>query len=251
MNDKLLEKNRYNNKAENILSNIDATHDFVRGPIYLAEPYIMYERVINEQHLYTTNKSSVLEIGAGTGLMSEPLLNKFPTVYVIDISIASLIVFKRRFTHYNNFSCQVADLEFLPFVDQSFDFVFSAGVLSYGDNDRVMREIHRVLKTGGKYICVDSLNNNPIYRLNRWLHFLKGSRSKSTLARMPSLKMLEDYKEFFGLAKIYYFGSISWMMPLVAWATSQNFAFYLSHRFDKLINCRSSAFKFIMIAEKR
>jgi ubiquinone/menaquinone biosynthesis C-methylase UbiE len=37
-------------------------------------------------------------------------------------------------------------MEKLPFADQSFDLIVSAGSLSYGDNDIVMNEIYRVLK---------------------------------------------------------------------------------------------------------
>jgi ubiquinone/menaquinone biosynthesis C-methylase UbiE len=40
-------------------------------------------------------------------------------------------------------------MEKLPFADQSFDIIVSAGSLSYGDNDIVMNEIYRVLKNKG------------------------------------------------------------------------------------------------------
>jgi ubiquinone/menaquinone biosynthesis C-methylase UbiE len=46
--------------------------------------------------------------------------------------------------------------------------IVSAGSLSYGDNDKVLDEIYRVLKNKGAFIAIDSLNNNPIYRLNRF-----------------------------------------------------------------------------------
>jgi ubiquinone/menaquinone biosynthesis C-methylase UbiE len=52
-------------------------------------------------------------------------------------------------------------MEKLPFADQSFDIIVSAGSLSYGDNDIVMNEIYRVLKLQGVFIAIDSLNNNP------------------------------------------------------------------------------------------
>jgi ubiquinone/menaquinone biosynthesis C-methylase UbiE len=63
-------------------------------------------------------------------------------------------------------------MEKLPFAGQSFDIIVSAGSLSYGDNDKVLDEIYRVLKNKGVFIAIDSLNNNPIYRLNRCLHYL-------------------------------------------------------------------------------
>jgi ubiquinone/menaquinone biosynthesis C-methylase UbiE len=53
-------------------------------------------------------------------------------------------------------------MEKLPFANQSFDIIVSAGSLSYGDNDIVMNEIYRVLKLQGVFIAIDSLNNNNI-----------------------------------------------------------------------------------------
>jgi ubiquinone/menaquinone biosynthesis C-methylase UbiE len=43
-------------------------------------------------------------------------------------------------------------MEKLPFADQSFDLIVSAGSLSYRDNDIVMNEIYRVLKLQGVFI---------------------------------------------------------------------------------------------------
>ena len=96
-------------------------------------------------------------------------------------------------------------MEFLPFASGSFDLVAMAGSLSYGDNDRVLRELHRVLRSGGTLVCVDSLNHNPIYRFNRWVHYRFGERSRSTLQRMPTLGLLEQYQAAFGEAQIRYF----------------------------------------------
>ena len=93
----------------------------------------------------------------------------------------------------------------MPFCDESFDVVVSAGSLSYGDNRVTAREIHRVLKNEGKFFCVDSLNNNPIYRINRgYIHFLRGHRTKSTLERMPNIKLIRLYEKQFGAVEVYF-----------------------------------------------
>ena len=46
--------------------------------------------------------------------------------------------------------------------------------LSYGDNDLVLKNVYQKLKPGGYFVCVDSLDNNIIYRINRYLHYLRG-----------------------------------------------------------------------------
>lgn len=124
-----------------------------------------------------------MEIGGGIGENTEFLLECGFNVCATDISSISVEVMKKRFSKYGNFSSEVADMEKLPFNNESFDVVCSAGSLSYGDNDVVMNEIHRVIKPGGLFICVDSLNENPIYIVNRWLGYVRGKRTLSTITR--------------------------------------------------------------------
>ena len=38
-----------------------------------------------------------------------------------------------------------------------------------GEAKKVDSEIYRIIKPGGFFICGDSLNNNPIYRINRYM----------------------------------------------------------------------------------
>jgi SAM-dependent methyltransferase len=55
----------------------------------------------------------------------------------------------------------------LPFADESFDTVFSIGVLEHvretgGDEVASMKEIRRVLRVGGTFICVHFPNRNSL-----------------------------------------------------------------------------------------
>jgi SAM-dependent methyltransferase len=113
-----------------------------------------------------------------------------------------------------------------------------------------MGEIYRVLKPGGVFICVDSLNNNPIYRFNRWLHYLCGERSLSTLKRMPSLRTIDSYRKNFGTIEVKFFGAIAWLTPLLSWFLGDNRTSNISYKLDKLLNTKRSAFKFVMAAHK-
>ena len=131
-----------------------------------------------------------------------------------------------------------------------YDVVTSAGSLSYGDNLLVMQEVHRVLKPGGVFICVDSLNHNPIYRLNRWVRFLRGGRTKNTLLRMPTSSLIESYRHYFGRQNVKYFGSIVWLFPVLRLIFARKIAAYLIARIDHLVNVEKSAFKFVMICKK-
>ena len=99
-------------------------------------------------------------------------------------------------------------------------------------------------------IAIDSLNDNPIYRFNRYMHYLKGNRSKSTLIRMPTMSLIDKYTEKFGHAEVKFFGAIIWAFPLLSKVLSEQALTKLSNLIDTRFNIRGSAFKFVMMAVK-
>ena len=245
MIDKDIEKHRYDNRA-NIFLDSNNLYHFDKIPTYLNTPYQYYFHLLEEK----SGQSKLLEIGAGMGENTSSLLDMSFKVTSTDISSKSVEVMRNRFSKYSNFSVEVADMEKLPFNNESFDVVCSAGSLSYGDNDTVLNEIHRVLKPDGVFIVIDSLNNNPIYRFNRYIHYLKGDRSKSTLIRMPTMSLIDKYTGKFGHAKVKFFGTITWAFPLLSKVLSEQALTKLSNLIDTRFNIRGSAFKFVMMAVK-
>ena len=108
-----------------------------------------------------------------------------------------------------------------------------------------------MLRPGGTFVCVDSLNDNPVYRVNRWLNFRRGERTASTLRRIPDTKRIDALGRFFTSVTVRWFGSISWMMPLLARVLGSTRAGRVSNAFDELIGVRRSAFKFVLAARGR
>jgi len=249
--DKLLERARYDARAQSQMIDNEPVAMIPLGsqtlPAYLRTPYIFYEQMVAE--LIQPNQR-ILELGAGTGLHTWALLQTGVPVTAIDISPDSLSLLKQKFKNVPcNLKTDVADMENLPFDDSSFDVITSAGSLSYGEPYLVDAEIRRVLRPGGSLICVDSLNHNPVYLVNRWLHYMRGNRSKSTLKRMPDLARIGALGEGFSSVNVRYFGSMSFAMPVVARLFGQNTAQAASDRIDQLVGCRRSAFKFVIVAQ--
>jgi ubiquinone/menaquinone biosynthesis C-methylase UbiE len=249
--DKQLELNRYDERAKALLARTvplaadEATGALAIVPIYRA-PYVYFESTINR---LTRAEHDVLELGAGTGLHTAVLAHTGAHVMATDISKHSLEILERRIG--GNVTTTVADIEALPFGENSFDVVTCAGSLSYGAAEKVDREIRRVLKPGGSFIGVDSLNDNPIYRLHRWVDYLRGRRSKSTLLNMPTCKRIDSMGEHFEHFSVRYFGAVSFLMPLFAAVIGQSAAARVSDAADRLIAPRLSAFKAVVIARGR
>lgn len=248
--DKELEKQRYDERARARMAHPEDIEPLLPGSqtvaAYLRTPYQHYERCIAR---WIAAGSRVLELGAGTGLHTLSLLDTGAQVVASDISPHALALLRRRFEPYGaQLQTCVADMEQIPFGDASFDAVVSAGSLSYGEPDKVDKEIGRVLRPGGVLICVDSLNHHPVYRLNRWLHYRRGERSASTLRRMPDLARIASLGRGFEQVDTRFFGAISFLMPVVARFTGENVAQAMSDRVDTLVGARRSAFKFVLAA---
>jgi ubiquinone/menaquinone biosynthesis C-methylase UbiE len=244
MNDKHLEIKRYDKRSQQFL--VEKTFS-KKIPKYLNIPYKYYFKIFKKFN----NKIKLLEIGAGIGTNTFKLIKMKFNVYATDLSPISVKVMKKRYSKYKNFSSKVADMEKLPFKNESFEVVCLAGSLSYGDNNKVMNEIYRVLKFGGWLILVDSLNNNPIYRFNRYINYILGNRSESTLKRMPNLNLIERYIKKFGYGKVKFFGSITWTFPLLKIVLSEKLITKFSNWVDQTLKVKKSAFKFVLILNKR
>jgi ubiquinone/menaquinone biosynthesis C-methylase UbiE len=249
--DKLIERARYDARAQLQLAGSTMIAEVPLGSktmaLFLQSPYLCYEQTISK---LIQPSHRVLELGAGTGLHTFALLQTGAQVTASDISPNSLSFLKLQFKNlFDNLKTEVADMENLPFDDSSFDVIASAGSLSYGDPYLVDAEIRRVLRPGGMLICVDSLNHNPVYRLNRWLHYLRGNRSMSTLKRMPNFARIRALGEGFSSVNVRYFGAFSFAMPVVARLFGEDTAQAASARIDHLLGVRRSAFKFVLVAQ--
>jgi len=93
-----------------------------------------------------------LEIGVGLGADHQQLAEAGPILCGIDLTERAINHTTRRFELFGlKSNLQVADAENLPFEDNSFDAVYSWGVIHHSPNtQKVANEIFRVLKPGGK-----------------------------------------------------------------------------------------------------
>lgn len=94
-----------------------------------------------------------LEVGAGSGRLSRFLALKGYLTYCLDYSIEALTYAR---THYGREGVQgvyvLARAEHLPFNDNSFDVVFSTGLLEHFEDPMlIIFEMVRVLKNGGLF----------------------------------------------------------------------------------------------------
>jgi ubiquinone/menaquinone biosynthesis C-methylase UbiE len=97
----------------------------------------------------------VLEVGCGVGTDLLQFARAGASVHAVDLSPQSLGLAQRRLELYGYAGdIREADAEVLPFEDNTFDLVYSWGVIHHTPAPpRAVREIHRVLKPHG-HICI-------------------------------------------------------------------------------------------------
>ena len=111
---------------------------------------------------------SVLEVGCGLGTDGAQFAKAGARYTGIDLTDAAVELAKRRFELFDlPGTFRVADGERLDFPDNSFDLIYSHGVLHHTpDTAAAVREIHRVLRPGGRAVVMLYHRNSYNYRVN-------------------------------------------------------------------------------------
>jgi len=122
---------------------------------YQYMPYKKYpfEKIIDFTKL---GEKDVLEIGVGNGSHAQILATESKSFTGIDITEYAIESVENRMK-LNKINAQIIqmDAEKMEFKDQSFDFVWSWGVIHHSSNtEKIIKEIHRVLRDEGEAVIM-------------------------------------------------------------------------------------------------
>ena len=145
----------------------------------------------------------VLEIGCGLGTDGAQFARAGAEYTGVDLTQAAVELAERRFALEGlRGTFRTADAERLDFPDESFDLVYSHGVLHHTpDTAQAIREVHRVLVPGGRAIVMlyhrDSYNYRVQINLLRRLgaHLLRTKAGISLVHRLTgeSMELLSEH----------------------------------------------------------
>lgn len=137
--------------AASFTGDIPSHYDTGLGPVIFydyAEDLSGRCRSLDPQH--------VLELAAGTGIVSLRLRHRLPTacnLTVTDLNEPMLKLAEKKLSGADNTRFQASDAMELPFADHSFDLIACQfGVMFFPDKAAAFREAARVLKPGGHYV---------------------------------------------------------------------------------------------------
>lgn len=153
-----------------------AEHNRLKSRFPHVEEYPSRQRLVQTYlgHMKDLRGKTVLDYGCGRGDMTLDYL-RAGADKVCSIDISSVYVAdgeaRARAEGFNpqRFHFAVMDAHKMDFPDNSFDVVAGWSILHHLDATTAMREIHRVLKPGGRVLLWEPLLDSPALKLFRWL----------------------------------------------------------------------------------
>lgn len=134
----------------------------------------------------------VLEYGCGLGSQTYFLATKNAKVHGIDISDIAIKAAQDEAKKRNvPIDFRVMNAERLEFPAETFDIVCGSSILHHLDLAKAVREIRRVLKTGGKAVFIEPLGHNPIINLFRLMTPKMRSSDEHPL-KMKDLRFISE-----------------------------------------------------------
>ncbi|MET1256910.1 malonyl-ACP O-methyltransferase BioC [Aliikangiella maris] len=112
-------------------------------------------RVFERLELMRIRPEHILDAGCGTGFCTRHLRDQFKRAKVCGIDLAPGMIAQAATQQrlFRKIDYQVADIDLLPFADNTFDLVFSSLAIQWSlDLNQTFRELNRVLKPGGLLI---------------------------------------------------------------------------------------------------
>jgi ubiquinone/menaquinone biosynthesis methyltransferase len=146
----------------NVAKKYDLMNDIMSGGLHRIWKNKMLEEI-------SGNPARVIDVAGGTGDIAFRIAKKFQQtkIDVIDINQEMLDVGNERAIDLNLFSnleFTCCDGEQLSFTDETFDFFTIAfGIRNFTNIDKGLAEAYRVLKPGGKFICLEFAKVNDYF----------------------------------------------------------------------------------------
>ncbi len=118
-------------------------------------------------------KNNLIDVACGTGDIGKLFLDqtkKNSKVTCVDPNKGMVNRGKEKLKNYKNIDWIIASGENLPIPDNTFDYyTISFGLRNTNDINKALLEAHRVLKIGGRFLCLEfskiqNLNLNLIYK---------------------------------------------------------------------------------------
>ena len=144
-------------KATKVFNSVFNKYDIMNDLMSLGIHRLWKQRFI--EWMNPKKGDSLIDMAAGTGDIANAFLRRIKNqghVSCVDPNKLMIEKGKKKLKHLNNIQWHVSSAENLPFKDNIFDiYSVSFGVRNFSDTQKALGEAHRVLKSGGRFICLE------------------------------------------------------------------------------------------------
>jgi len=146
--------------------------------VQASRPYVTSHRPFDRIMPDDLHGQKALEIGCGMGLHTLELARRGAEVHAVDLTDVAVEATRTRMSEFGiDADIQCADAELLPYDSQTFDFVWSWGVIHHSARTaRIVREIARVIKPSGEARVMVYNRDGRMARLRLLRYHILGGR---------------------------------------------------------------------------
>jgi len=152
--------------VKGVFNKVFKKYDFMNDLMSLGIHRIWKKNLI--QMMNPSNNKSLIDVACGTGDIAKLYLeatNYNPEILCVDQNINMIKECKKNLKSYKNIKWKVCNAERLNVPDNSFDFyTISFGLRNVKHINKSLKEAHRVLKKGGRFLCLEfsKIENNNL-----------------------------------------------------------------------------------------
>ena len=143
--------------VKNVFDQVYDQYDLMNDFMSLGVHRLWKKDLLNMMNPSSNQK--LIDVACGTGDIAKLFLNnvnKKSYVTCVDPNIGMIKKGKEKLKKFNNLNWVVASAEKLPMTTNSFDFyTISFGLRNTKDLNKSLSEAYRVLKPGGRYLCLE------------------------------------------------------------------------------------------------
>ena len=143
--------------VQNVFDKVYSQYDLMNDFMSLGIHRIWKKNLLNMMNPH--NNQNLIDVACGTGDVAKLFLNfvnKSSKITCVDPNKGMLNKGKEKLKDFKNLKWINASAENLPVEDDSFDFyTISFGLRNTKNLNRALKEAYRVLKPGGRYLCLE------------------------------------------------------------------------------------------------
>ena len=154
-----MQQNLQNKKGlvQSVFDRVHGEYDLMNDFMSLGAHRLWKKSLINMMN--PSKNKKLIDVACGTGDIANLFLRQVNTSCMttcVDPNKEMINIAKKKLSHFTNINWVIASAEKLPIPDSSFDFyTISFGLRNTKNLDKALSEAYRVLKPGGRYLCLE------------------------------------------------------------------------------------------------